>query len=425
MVCSYYAGFCGTASWNTIPMAYTQVGLKNTLKKLIHYLIPLLLMTSALPLKASADALSEFDALTRAAYVYADSNGRVLEGVGIDEPLIPASTTKLVTAWLALTYWGEGHRFATEIHFDRKDHTLWIKGSGDPFLVSEEIALIAAKIAQLKPSKISEIILDSSLFEANLTVPGATTTNNPYDAIPSAIAANFNTIYLKKSGASVISAEPQTPLTKYARSFSNEITGTSLRINTGRHSRDSERYFAELLASLLRERGVEVETDISWGEFPVSRAELIHYNSRTLGEVIQAMLKYSTNFIANQLVLALFADQSGTAANFTGVQRMMQTDLKSRFKWQGFAFQEGAGLSVNNRISATQLLDLLVEFKPWHHLLDEVEPQVLAKTGTLTNVSSLAGYIIANGGLNPFVILINQAVPAQLTRSLATELADR
>ena len=172
-----------------------------------------------------------------------------------------------------------------------------------------------------------------------------------------------------------------------------------------------------MLASLLRERGVEVETDISWGEFPVSRAELIHYNSRTLGEVIQAMLEYSTNFIANQLVLALFADQSGTAANFTGVQRMMQTDLKSRFKWQGFEFQEGAGLSVNNRISATQLLDLLVEFKPWHHLLDEVEPQVLAKTGTLTNVSSLAGYIIANGGLNPFVILINQAVPCLLYTS--------
>ena len=87
-------------------MAYTQVGLNNTLKKLFHYLVPLLLVTSALHLKASADTLSEFDALARAGYVYADSNGRVLEGIGIDEPLIPASTTKLVTAWLALTYWG-------------------------------------------------------------------------------------------------------------------------------------------------------------------------------------------------------------------------------------------------------------------------------------------------------------------------------
>ena len=43
-------------------MAYTQVGLNNTLKKLFHYLVPLLLVTSALHLKASADTLSEFDA---------------------------------------------------------------------------------------------------------------------------------------------------------------------------------------------------------------------------------------------------------------------------------------------------------------------------------------------------------------------------
>ena len=172
-------------------------------------------------------------------------------------------------------------------------------------------------------------------------------------------------------------------------------------------------------------QGIDVAERISWGLFPVPRAELVYYNSKTLGEVIQGMLKYSTNFIANQLVLRLVAEQSGVAANFDSVQQMMHSDLESHFKWKGFVFEEGAGLSVENRISARQLLDLVIEFKPWHHLLDEVEPTVLAKTGTLTNVSSLAGFIDRDDRLNPFVILINQNVPARFAKTLATELSGR
>ena len=396
-----------------------------TLSKTCYRLVMLVMLSPLLSSQAIADSLSVFNTLANAGYVYADSDGRVIEGIRIDEPFIPASTTKLVTAWMALKHWGEDHRFGTEIHLHRDSGKLWIKGNGDPFLVSEEIELIAAKIAQLNPLTITGVVLDSTLFEADLVVPGATTTNNPYDAVPSAIAANFNTIYLKKSGGSVISAEAQTPLTAFSRSFANEITGASLRINTGRQSKHSERYFAELLISLLRRKGITVEDEISWGEFPESPTNLIHYNSRTLGEVVQAMLKYSTNFIANQLVLSLYADRSGSAANFDGVQRMMQTDLKTYFKWRDFAFLEGAGLSVNNRISARQLLDLVIEFKPWMHLLDEVEPTVFAKTGTLTNVSTLAGFVKDTGKLNPFVILINQGVPAGFARALATELSAR
>lgn len=376
-----------------------------------------------MPVICAADGLQDFSKLTNAGYIVSDDSGRVLNSVNARTSFIPASTTKLITAWLALNHWGEDHRFSTEFYLDRNTDTLWVKAGGDPFLVSEELEIIAEKIAALNPVKISRIALDVSLFEADLVVPGATVTNNPYDAVPSAIAANFNTIYLKKDNGKIVSAEPQTPLTAYARGFATEITGRSLRVNTGRQSHNSERYFAQLLGKMLAQKEIIVEDKISWGNFPAVAADVVHENSRTLGEIISAMLKYSTNFIANQIILTLVAEDTGLPANFERVHQYMQYKLLSHFSWQDFSFYEGAGLSPQNQLSPEQLLELLIDFKPWRHLLDEVEKNIFAKTGTLTNVSTLAGYIEKQSGTKMFAVMINENVPQKFSREFAIALS--
>lgn len=378
-----------------------------------------------LPGTVVADAAQDFNKLSNAGYIVTDESGRVLSSQKARDSFVPASTTKLITAWLALRHWGEDYRFRTEFLLDRSTSTLWVKAGGDPFLVSEEMEIIAGKIAALKPIKIAQIALDTSLFQADLMVPGATVTNNPYDAVPSAIAANFNTIYLKKDNGNIVSAEPQTPLTAFALGLSTEITGSSLRINTGRQSQNSERYFAQLLAKMLMQKGIIVEDKISWGRFPVATADVVHENSRTLGEIIKAMLKYSTNFIANQIILTLVADETAFPANFARVHQYMQYKLVSHFAWKDFAFYEGAGLSPQNRLTPNQLIELLVDFKPWRHLLDEVEPDIFAKTGSLANVSTLAGYMGKHNGSRLFAIMINEKVQTKLSREFAIELSRR
>ena len=135
------------------------------------------------------------------------------------------------------------------------------------------------------------------------------------------------------------------------------------------------------------------------------------------------MLKYSTNFIANQLILTLVAEHTGQAANFELVQRYMEDQLKTEFGWTNVAFLEGAGLSTHNRITPRQLLELVAKFEPWQHLLDEIETGVFAKTGTLTGVSTLAGVIDAGHERRAFAILINENVDAGFTRELALEFA--
>ena len=112
----------------------------------------------------------------------------------------------------------------------------------------------------------------------------------------------------------------------------------------------------------LRKEGIQVSNHIVGEKAPQMQPIYQHYNSRTLAEVIRPMLKYSTNFIANQLALTLAADAYKQPANAKLVKRYMNRTLQAHFHWKSFNLQEGAGLSRKNRLKPTQLVDLLHDF---------------------------------------------------------------
>jgi len=317
---------------------------------------------------------------------------------------------------------GEQHRFATDFYYDPNRYRLWVKGSGDPFLVSEEISQIAIQLKQRGIHRVDQLILDGSHFASGLVLPGNSHTNNPYDAVPSALAANFNTLNLKKVNGKIRSAESQTPLTPYAKRMARGFKKSKLRINTGPNPNKAEHYFGELLSALLKQQGIHGKQRIITGSAPQQAPFYSHYNSRTLGDMVRPMMKYSTNFIANQLVLMMAAEHYQRPANAADVQRYMQDHLRAAFHWNHFTFKEGAGLSRQNRISPAQLVDLLQHFKQWRHLLPEVEPGVFAKSGTLKRVSTLAGYLVEQGEWKPFALMMNQSVPYKLRNRIAKEL---
>ncbi|MGR8930544.1 MAG: D-alanyl-D-alanine carboxypeptidase/D-alanyl-D-alanine-endopeptidase [Gammaproteobacteria bacterium] len=391
-----------------------------------HPLIYLCVLVLLAPASGFAgEALNIFSQLRKAGLAVMGSDGQAVLADHADRPLIPASTTKLATAWLALTHWGENHRFRTHFYFDEATGTLWVKGSGDPYLVSEELDLIARNLNRQGLRQVKGIGLDTSLFQPDLVLPGTGETDNPYDAVPSAVAANFNTINVKKTGKLVLSAEAQTPLTAYAISLADAIGGGVLRVNTGPDPRKAERYFAELLAEFLRKHGVVAGSDIAFGTVPPLSEFYTHTNSRTLGEVLRNMLEYSTNFVANQLILTLSAEAFRRPANAADVQRYMEETLSRRFGWKNFSLGDGAGLSRHNRLSAQQLTELLQALRVWKHLLPEIEPGVYAKTGTLSGVSALAGYLVKHGEWQPFAVVMNENVPYHLRNRLARELSER
>ncbi|MDP6415808.1 MAG: D-alanyl-D-alanine carboxypeptidase, partial [Gammaproteobacteria bacterium] len=122
-------------------------------------------------------------------------NGEVLVSLEPDRTLVPASLVKIPLAQVALTTLGEDFRFET--HFYRNDSgDLLIRGLGDPFLVSEEIARIADTLAQRGLQQIRRLVMDDSAFESKPDLALDRGTSQPFDARNSALAVNFNTVNL-------------------------------------------------------------------------------------------------------------------------------------------------------------------------------------------------------------------------------------
>jgi D-alanyl-D-alanine carboxypeptidase/D-alanyl-D-alanine-endopeptidase (penicillin-binding protein 4) len=96
--------------------------------------------------------------------------------------------------------------------------------------------------------------------------------------------------------------------------------------------------------------------------------------------------------------------------------------IDKNFNWSDYIIVEGAGLSRLNRISAKQLIDILEKFKSYRHLMPTQTQDIYAKSGTLNNVSTYAGYIKRNDYWTPFAIMINQRVSFRFKEEVAVEL---
>ena len=170
-----------------------------------------------LPAPALAGAKEKVAALAPSGLVLVmDAEGNELVAQNADKPFVPASVTKIMTAWLAMEVLGGDYRFETRFYLDNK-RVLYVRGGGDPFLISEELAPLAKElVAAIGKEPLTGIVLDASYYPSDLRIPGIEDTNEAYDALNSALAVNFNTIAAVRKGKTVCSAEQQTPITPIA-----------------------------------------------------------------------------------------------------------------------------------------------------------------------------------------------------------------
>ena len=223
-----------------------------------------------LPAPALADVKEKVAALAPSGVVLVvDLEGSELVAQNADEPFVPASVTKIVTAWLALEVLGGDDRFETRFYLDDK-RVLYVRGGGDPFLISEELAPLATDLVAVVGKKpIDGIVLDASYYPSNLRIPGIEDTNNAYNALNSALAVNFNTIYAVRSGNKVSSAEKQTPITPLAiAQFRARGPKGSGRISLSQDPTVSLQYAGELIAAFIERAGGSVKGKISTGTVP-------------------------------------------------------------------------------------------------------------------------------------------------------------
>ncbi|WP_051305167.1 D-alanyl-D-alanine carboxypeptidase/D-alanyl-D-alanine-endopeptidase [Desulfogranum mediterraneum] len=334
------------------------------------------------------------------------------EGCNLDQAYIPASIIKIITAQAAFRILGPSHRFGTEFHLDRSQN-LYIRGSGDPLLISEEVRRVVGRLQAHGLRRVQGLFIDDSLLAVEGSPPGSGNSANAYDAPVSATGVNFNTLPIRVDGQGrVSSAEPQTPLLPLMQAVAPGLAPGRHRLNiTGRGGvpgKQAARHSAELFAAIMAEAGIAVQGPL--GERPVPAGAtllLVSHNPRTLEEVIQAMLRYSSNYIANQLFLACGAKRFGSPATWekgaAAVAELLDAELSPAAR-TATVVVDGAGLSRENRVTVRSMLEILRLFAGHGSLLPR-QRNVRAKTGTLEGVYNYAGYL---GDGSPYVILLNQ-----------------
>lgn len=348
------------------------------------------------PLPAMAGAKEKVAALAPSGLVLVlDEDGNELVAQNADKPFVPASVTKIATAWLAMEVLGGDYRFETRFYLD-SNRVLHVRGGGDPFLISEELALLAPRLIKATGTgPFAGIVLDGSYYPADLRIPGIEDTDEAYDALNAAIAVNFNTIHAVRRGKNVRSAEKQTPITPLAISQfrARGPTGRGRISLTQEDPSVSVKYAGELLSAFIGQAGGSVTGDISIGFVPEGLEPVyVHRQSRDLSQILTQMLIGSNNYIANQIFLEIGAHRLGGPVSLEKSLRVAREMLVEHDLADAIHLEEGSGISRGNHFTARGLAKLLHSFAPHAGLLRKSRGGSRYKTGTFSGVRTLAGY---------------------------------
>ena len=379
--------------------------------KTVAFVCLMLLLTGSVN-AANSSGWEKIKALIgpRDSIMVADPGGRIIIAKNEHAKLVPASILKIFTSLGALHYLGSDYRFTTEFFIDQNSN-LKIKGYGDPLLVSEAVnaisQLLAARIG--RTTAINDIVADDSYFNQPLTIPGVSSSLQPYDAPNGALCVNFNTVFFKRTQSGFASAEDQTPLLPYALKKIKLLQPKSGRIVLSHENSENTIYAGELFRYFLANHGVQVHGTVKIGRVDKSADRLIYrYVSHfTVSQTIEKLLEHSNNFTTNQLLIACGIKRSGPPGNLAKGVAALVNFAADNLQIKGMTVVEGSGISRKNKVSADQMLQVLAHFEPHRKLLRRRGREHF-KTGTLHGIHTRAGYIAGSeGGFYRYSVMLN------------------
>ncbi|MCP4757217.1 MAG: tandem-95 repeat protein [Proteobacteria bacterium] len=340
---------------------------------------------------------------------------------------VPASILKIATAAASLHLLGEDYRFQTRFYLDQ-DRNLYIRGYGDPSLTTAQWYDIARTLSDrgLFDEPIKDLILDDTAFESDPDFDGRQRSINYFDAPLGAMASNYNTASVKiLSGRTIVSWKDKTPVTPMIVRRTRGMPKGFQHFSIAKTPAESTKYSGELAKAILAMHGAVFEGRTRLAGVPEnSKAVLVYRSTLTLKEVVRKMLKDSNNFIANQLLLVMALEKNGEGARLAEGVSLLNSFLNNQLgiETRDFKMVEGSGLSKKNRIDLLAMLKLVNYFEKYRNLLPPLSAskysdlaksgrrwRILAKSGTLKEVSTLAGFIyLKNNKWKPFVIMLGQ-----------------
>lgn len=396
-------------------------------------------------------------------YARVSESGRVLFARNADTPMIPASNFKLVTTATALGVLGSDFRFTTDVLAPPVDQgsgvingNLYLRGTGDPTLVDPWTRPATGPFEQfaddLKKQGVKQVsgalVGDDSAFDRDFVGKGWLRRYLllDYAAETAALSINGNVMSLDVRSDRVTSYPPTAAL-KYRRVVSSRGGFTVTRpaessevivqnckpgksMQTSMTIHNPSEYTTGVFLSILQHRSIrfgEPMRLVNDSELPLP-AGLVRYGSHEsapLLKILKRINQHSDNLFADHVFKAIGFMRYGKGTLDTSTEAVKEFLTKMGVDTTGLEVADGCGLSVLNRVSPRQFVQLLegmarrpdaAVFKST--LAAPNRPgtlngrmtglPVLAKTGTIDGTCTLSGYVTTRAGQEVcFSILVN------------------
>lgn len=418
------------------------------------------------------------------------ASGEELYARDADKIYTPASNAKLLTSAAAVETLGLDHRFTTEVlHTGRVAGRalvgdLYLKGTGDPTMLAADYDALAEKVADAGVKTVTgRLIADDTWFDDVRLGTDWAWDDEPwyYAAQISALTASPDTDY--DPGTVIVSVAPgdgqgkpvkvsMTPETDYLKIVNKAVTGSTTDVLIERRHGtntveitgtvsdtyrewvtvdDPTGYAASLLRASLARHGVKVLGPTQRGATPDNARSLAKRESMPLRELLVPFMKLSNNMHAEILVKTMGRKVSGQGTWSAGLA--VVEDFAKAHGVTTVRMRDGSGLSRVDGVTPEGIVTLLTAlrdkpwFEEWYASLPvagdadrmvggtlrsrmrgtPAEGNVRAKTGSLTGVTSLSGYVTsADGEPLVFSIMLNQylsASPKDIEDEIAVRLA--
>ena len=397
----------------------------------------------------------------------------------IDAPVNPASIAKLATTYAALDLLGPAYAWQTPVYLDGPvrngvlEGNLVIQGRGDPDLVIERLWLLLRRVQALGVRDIQgDIVQDRSAFTLPPHDPAAFDDQplRPYNVAPDALLVNFKavSVTLTPEGKRArVHVEPSLAGVHWPATVPLAAGGCGdwiggLRADFGNVSRirlagsypaacgervwqlafpDPDGYAGRAIGALWREMGGRLRGQVRDGAVPAGLQPAFRFASPPLAEVIRDINKFSNNVMAQQVFLTLGLEQGGSGS-FEAAREVLRKWWSERIGGEAPASENGSGLSRGDSLTARELGALLqyAWASPWMPELAASLPVMgvdgtlrkrrqdigLAhlKTGSLADVSGVAGYVDGPQGRRYVLVAIANHPRAAAIRSAVQALVD-
>ncbi|HCY77133.1 MAG TPA: D-alanyl-D-alanine carboxypeptidase/D-alanyl-D-alanine-endopeptidase [Ignavibacteriales bacterium] len=358
--------------------------------------------------------------------------------------LRPASNMKVLTSAAGLLFLDPDYEFSTDLYYngvvsnDTLFGDVYVVGGCDPDFVTKDFYYFADAIKSLNISVIFGSIYGDVTFKDSLYWgKGWMWDDDPSSDAPYLSALNLNDNCVEISFDGLKDSIFVSPNTKYV-SVIRIKNQDKLNIDRNWFNRKNEiiikgqndykkyngkvnvlepaKYFLNVFSEVLDSNNVKLIGDIKVKSL-TGTANLLYSFKRKYGDIISNLNKTSDNLSAEMTLYALSEKYFGKPANAdSGIKIIDRLVDSVGLNPEDYRFVDGSGVSHYNVVSAELLVNILKYFYDKHPELYEILynsfpiagvdgtleyrmrktsawNNVHAKTGTLTGVSTLSGYL--------------------------------